>query len=77
MILTVLGAIFAFLGLPFFIRGLGLTLAPESARSLAIRERNLRRGLETDMKVWGRRVRRFGVLLLLIGGGLIAAGQLT
>jgi hypothetical protein len=29
------------------------------------------------MRTWGRRVRRFGVLLLLIGGSLIAVGQLT
>lgn len=77
MILTVVGAVIALLGLPFFLRGLALTLKPEGALAERIRERNLRRGLDADMKSWGRRIRRFGVLLLLIGGALIATGQLT
>lgn len=77
MILTIVGAVIALLGLPFFARGLTLTLKPDGALAGRIRERNLRRGLDADMKSWGRRVRRFGVLLLLIGGSLIAVGQLT
>jgi hypothetical protein len=77
MILTIVGSVLVFLGLPFFGRGLALTLKPEGAFAERIRERNLRRGLDPDMRTWGRRVRRFGVLLLLIGGSLIAVGQLT
>jgi len=77
MILTIVGGLLVLLGLPFFARGLALTLKPEGAFAERIRERNLRRGLDPDMRSWGRRVRRFGVLLLLIGGSLIAVGQLT
>lgn len=76
MVLIVIGSIIAALGLPFFARGLMFTLRPEHAMSLRARERNLRLGLESDIRVWGRRVRRFGFLLLAIGGTLIALGAL-
>ena len=70
MIQLVIGSILVLLGLPFFIRGWIFFLAPESSVSKRAQERNLRMGLETDMKRWGRRVRRFGLLLLAIGGAL-------
>jgi hypothetical protein len=76
MALIVIGAIIATLGLPFFVRGLIFSLRPESSISLRARERNLRLGLEANMRLWGRRVRRFGLLLLVIGGTLIALGVL-
>lgn len=77
MILTVIGAALALLGAPFFLRGLTLSLWPEGRRAQQVRERNLRKGLETDMKLWGRRVRRFGALLLILGSTLVAVGQLS
>jgi hypothetical protein len=74
MILASIGALLAVLGLPFFVRGLIFTLRPEHPISLSARERNLRLGLEVDMRIWGRKVRRFGFLLLAIGGVLIYLG---
>ena len=74
IVLMVLGSLFALLGLPFMIRGWLFTLKPEHAIALRAKERNMRLGLETNMKVWGRRVRRIGFILCGIGGALIAWG---
>ncbi|MCC7381794.1 MAG: hypothetical protein IT384_08190 [Deltaproteobacteria bacterium] len=75
MLWIVPGTLLILLGLPFLIRGWIFTLRPESSVSLRARERNLRLGLETDMKRWGRRVRRLGLLLVLAGGALVALGR--
>ena len=74
MIQLAIGAVILIIGLPFLIRGWIFFLKPESTISLQAKERNLRLGLETDMKKWGRRVRRFGFLLVLVGGGLTVWG---
>lgn len=74
MIQLVLGSLVLLFGLPFSIKGWILTLRPEGKVALKTKERNLRLGLETDMKVWGRKVRRFGLLLVMTGGALIAWG---
>lgn len=74
MIQLAIGSIIALLGLPFLVRGWIFTVKPEGPTSQKAKERNLRMGLETDMKKWGRKVRRFGLLLLLSGGGLIFWG---
>ena len=74
MIRLILGGLFVLLGAPFLIRGLVFTLKPEHPASLKARERNLRMGLEADIKVWGRKVRRFGLLLVLVGGTLVFFG---
>lgn len=76
MVLIVIGSLIALLGLPFFIRGLIFSLKPEHPVSLKARERNLRLGLEINMKVWGRKVRRLGFLILLVGGVLITLGAI-
>lgn len=76
MIQLVIGGIFTLLGLPFLIRGWIFSLRPESKTSLQAKERNLRLGLETDMTVWGRKVRRLGFLLVAIGAGLLTWGYL-
>lgn len=70
MIQLVIGALIVLLGLPFLIRGWIFFLKPESSVSMQAKERNLRLGLETDMKKWGRRVRRLGFILVTIGGAL-------
>ena len=74
MIAFVAGILIALFGLPFLIRGWIFTLKPEGKVALNAKERNLRLGLETDMKKWGRKIRRFGFLLVAGGGGLIAWG---
>ena len=74
MIRLVLGSLILLLGLPFLIRGWMFTLKPEHPVSLRARERNLRLGLEADMRVWGRKVRRVGFLLVLTGGLLAGFG---
>jgi hypothetical protein len=75
MIAFVAGILITLFGLPFLIRGWIFTLKPESRISLAAKERNLRLGLETDLSVWGRKVRRIGLLLVVAGGSLIAWGS--
>jgi hypothetical protein len=75
IVLHYLGLFLAALGVPFFVRGWIFSLRPEGAVSAKARERNLRLGLETDMRRWGRRVRRFGLLLLGIGLALAYVGR--
>jgi hypothetical protein len=72
--MSIVGALLLAIALPFLVRGWALTLKPDGPTALRVRERNLRRGLEADMRVWGRRVRRFGTLLALVGLGLVLAG---
>jgi hypothetical protein len=74
MIPLIVGAIVFLLGLPFLVRGWIFSLKPDHPTSLKAKERNMRMGLETDMKAWGRRVRRFGTILVVIGAGLAAWG---
>jgi hypothetical protein len=77
MIRLILGCVFIVLGLPFFIRGLIFSTKPDHQMTRQAKERNLRLGLETDMLTWGRKVRRFGFLLLVIGATLAAFGALA
>lgn len=74
MIQLVIGIVIVALGLPFFIRGWIFSVAPEHAITLRAKERNMRMGLETNMKMWGRKVRRMGTLLMLAGGILTVWG---
>ncbi len=75
MIAFIAGILISLLGLPFLIRGWIFSLKPEGQISLNAKERNLRMGLETDMKKWGRKVRRMGLLICIVGGALIAWGS--
>ncbi len=77
MIAFVAGIIVTLVGLPFLVRGWTFTLRPEGKASLVAKERNLRLGLETDMKVWGRKVRRLGLIITVAGSGLLAWGSLS
>ncbi len=74
MIQLIIGVVLLLVGLPFLVRGWIFTLRPEHAVSVKAKERNMRMGLETDMKAWGRRVRRFGTILVAIGIGLAVWG---
>jgi hypothetical protein len=74
MIAIGIGSFIVLLGLPFLIRGWVFTLKPEHAISLRAKERNMRLGLETNMKIWGRKVRRMGLIICTVGGVLIAWG---
>ncbi len=74
MIRLVAGALIILFGMPFLVRGWLFSLKPEHPMTLKARERNLRLGMEVDMVRWGRRVRRFGLLLVIIGGVLVGFG---
>jgi hypothetical protein len=74
MIALIIGSFLLLLGLPFLIRGWVFTLKPEHPATLKAKERNMRMGLETNMKIWGRKVRRVGFLLSASGGALAAWG---
>lgn len=74
MIRLIAGCLIILFGLPFLIRGWLFSLKPDHKWTLQARERNLRLGLEADMVRWGRRVRRLGLLLLIIGGTLAGFG---
>lgn len=74
MIALVLGSLLMAAGVPFLARGWIFTLRPEHPISTRARERNMRLGLETDMRLWGRRVRRMGFLIFVSGSALAAWG---
>jgi hypothetical protein len=62
---------FVLLGGAMVARGTIYTLAPNSGIAKKRQQKNLRAGFSTDMLSFGRRVRRLGALLLLIGLALI------
>jgi hypothetical protein len=74
VIRLIIGSLIVLVGLPFLIRGWIFFLRPEHAISKQAQERNLRLGLETDMKRWGRRVRRMGFLIVAVGAALAFFG---
>jgi hypothetical protein len=71
MALLVVGIPFALLGATMMVRGWVYTLRPEGAMAKKRQKVNLKRGFTTDMKVFGRKVRRLGLMLLLVGATLI------
>ncbi len=56
------------LGLTMMTRGWVYTLRPDGAMAAKRKKVNLKRGFTTDMKVFGRKVRRLGLMLALVGG---------
>ncbi|MBI4820927.1 MAG: hypothetical protein HY791_31980 [Deltaproteobacteria bacterium] len=70
----VIGLILLTFGLPFFVRGLIFTRRPDHRLTLKAKQRNLRLGLDSDMTRWGKRIRRFGFLMMVVGGTLAAFG---
>lgn len=60
------------LGLTMMVRGWVYTLRPDGKMAEKRKRRNLKVGFTTDMKLFGRKVRRLGLLLAIIGGGLVS-----
>jgi len=75
MTLLIIGIPFVLLGLTMMIRGWSYTVKPDGAMALKRKKVNLKRGMTTDMKVFGRKVRRMGLMLTLIGSVLIGWHQ--
>jgi hypothetical protein len=71
MIFYVLGVPFALLGLTMMVRGWVYTVRPDGPMAARRKQRNLQRGFTTDMKIFGRKVRRLGLILSLLGAFLI------
>ncbi len=76
MICFVVGGPLAFLGLTMMVRGWIYTLRPDGPTAAKRKKRNLQRGFTTDMKLFGRKVRRLG-LLLVLGGAFLVGWQLS
>ena len=77
MIYLIFGIPLSLFGALAFTRGWIYTLRPEGPMAIKRREKNIDKGFPSDMKYFGKRVRRFGYLCLLIGGGLIVAFVMT
>lgn len=71
MALLAIGIPFALLGATMMVRGWVYTLRPDGAMAKKRQKVNLKRGFTTDMKVFGRKVRRLGLMILLVGATLI------
>jgi hypothetical protein len=59
------------LGLTMMTRGWIYTLRPDGAMAAKRKQVNLRRGFTTDMRLFGRKVRRLGLMIALVGGLLV------
>jgi hypothetical protein len=71
MILYVFGIPLSLLGLAMMTRGWIYTLRPDGPIAAKRKKKNLQKGFTTDMKVFGRKVRRVGLMTLLLGGFLV------
>jgi hypothetical protein len=59
------------LGLLMLARGWIYTVWPDGKMAAKRKRRNLKLGFTTDMRLFGRKVRRLGLLVALVGGGLV------
>ncbi|HEY1098677.1 MAG TPA: hypothetical protein VGF99_07105 [Myxococcota bacterium] len=71
MALLIFGIPLLLLGVTMMIRGWTYTVKPDGAMAQKRKKVNLKRGMTTDMKVFGRKVRRLGLILVLLGGTLV------
>jgi hypothetical protein len=71
MVMYVFGVPLVLLGLTMMTRGWIYTLRPDGAIAAKRKKVNLKRGFTTDMKIFGRKVRRLGLMLALFGGFLV------
>ena len=71
MVLVYLGAPIFLLGLMMLARGWIYTLRPNGKMAEKRKRRNLKVGFTTDMKLFGRKVRRLGLILSIVGSALV------
>lgn len=65
--MTYFGGILIALGLTMWTRGMIYTLRPQGKIAEKRKRKNLKYGFTTDMKVFGRKIRRLGFMLALFG----------
>ena len=58
-------------GLLMMTRGWIYTLRPDGKMAEKRKRRNLKVGFTTDMKLFGRKVRRLGLMIAIVGGALV------
>jgi hypothetical protein len=71
MLFYAMGIPLLLLGATMMTRGWIYTLRPDGAMAEKRKKVNLKRGFTTDMKLFGRKVRRLGLMLVLVGGTLV------
>jgi hypothetical protein len=71
MVLVYVGAPIALLGLMMLVRGWVYTLKPNGKMAEKRKRRNLKVGFTTDMKLFGRKVRRLGLILVIVGAAMV------
>jgi hypothetical protein len=64
------GIVIALTGMIMCIRGWIYTLHPDGPIARKRQQKNLRLGFTADMKIFGQKIRRLGLLILLMGGFL-------
>jgi hypothetical protein len=67
---VLLGSMFLFVGGVMMFRGWNYSLRPDGPRALKRKARNVELGFPTDMKLFGRKVRRLGTIVFLVGAAL-------
>ena len=72
IVIAIFGGLFLLVGLTMYTRGWIYFLKPEGKLAEKRKKRNLKMGWPTDMKYFGRKVRRVGFLTTLVGGALVA-----
>lgn len=68
MILYVVGVPLVLYGAAMMTKGWIYTFRPTGPVALKQQKKNLQRGFTTDMKIFGRKIRRLGLMILLVGG---------
>jgi hypothetical protein len=58
-------------GLLMLTRGLIYTFNPNGKMAEKRKRRNLKVGFTTDMKLFGRKVRRLGLMIAIVGGAMV------
>lgn len=66
------GGVFIALGFTMWARGMIYTLRPQGKIAEKRKRKNLKYGFTTDMKVFGRKIRRLGFMLTLLGALAVA-----
>jgi hypothetical protein len=72
LVLAIFGGMILALGLIMYTRGWIYFIKPGGKLAEKRKKRNLKMGWPTDMKLFGRKVRRVGFLTILVGGSMLA-----